>query len=268
MPRCSPASAAMSAAATLVLPAAGGVSSCRNRPVCARRTDDGPCRVARARTACRGHRMARARRRLGRRADFRRSGFCRGAARHRRPARADSARSGGCTARRQGRGRGGRARRDRNRHFGATRPDGAALRLSTGHRALRPAAFRDWPGRFRRQRLPLLGRSAEPNPFRHRPAVRHRQCRRVSFPALRALATIGRIDAGAALAALPDPVTGQRLVGTAADLGAMAGGAPRAWRQSAGHGGLRRARRAGFARGGCRRISVASDDFPPSLTRH
>ena len=42
------------------------------------------------------------------------------------------------------------------------------------------------------------------------------------FPLCTLLATIGRIDGGAALAALPDPLTGQRLVGTAADLGAMA----------------------------------------------
>ena len=42
------------------------------------------------------------------------------------------------------------------------------------------------------------------------------------FPLCALLATIGRIDAGAALAALPDPLTGQRLVGTAADLAAMA----------------------------------------------
>jgi AMP-binding enzyme len=41
------------------------------------------------------------------------------------------------------------------------------------------------------------------------------------FPLCRLLETIGRIDSGAALAALPDPVTGQRLVGTAADLDAM-----------------------------------------------
>lgn len=41
------------------------------------------------------------------------------------------------------------------------------------------------------------------------------------FPLCTLLATIGRIDAGAALAALPDPLTGQRLVGTAADLAAM-----------------------------------------------
>ena len=42
------------------------------------------------------------------------------------------------------------------------------------------------------------------------------------FPLCALLAMIGRIDAGAALAALPDPLTGQRLVGTAADLDAMA----------------------------------------------
>ncbi len=36
------------------------------------------------------------------------------------------------------------------------------------------------------------------------------------------LETIGRIDSGAALAALPDPLIGQRLVGNAADLQAMA----------------------------------------------
>ena len=42
------------------------------------------------------------------------------------------------------------------------------------------------------------------------------------FPLCALLETIGRIDAGAALAALPDPLTGQRLVGTAADLDAMA----------------------------------------------
>ncbi len=42
------------------------------------------------------------------------------------------------------------------------------------------------------------------------------------FPLCALLAVIGRIDAGAALAALPDPLTGQRLVGTAADLDAMA----------------------------------------------
>ncbi len=42
------------------------------------------------------------------------------------------------------------------------------------------------------------------------------------FPLCALLATIGRIDAGAALAALPDPLTGHRLVGTAADLDAMA----------------------------------------------
>ncbi|MGA8358392.1 MAG: long-chain fatty acid--CoA ligase, partial [Xanthobacteraceae bacterium] len=42
------------------------------------------------------------------------------------------------------------------------------------------------------------------------------------FPLCALLATIGHIDAGAALAALPDPLTGQRLVGTAADLDAMA----------------------------------------------
>ena len=35
------------------------------------------------------------------------------------------------------------------------------------------------------------------------------------------LATIGRIDGGAALAALPDPLLGERLVGNAADLAAM-----------------------------------------------
>ena len=42
------------------------------------------------------------------------------------------------------------------------------------------------------------------------------------FPLCALLATIGRIDAGAALAALPDPLSGHRLVGTAADLDAMA----------------------------------------------
>jgi hypothetical protein len=42
------------------------------------------------------------------------------------------------------------------------------------------------------------------------------------FPLCALLATIGHIDAGAALAALPDPLTGHRLVGTAADLDAMA----------------------------------------------
>ena len=42
------------------------------------------------------------------------------------------------------------------------------------------------------------------------------------FPLCTLLATIGRIDSGAALAALPDPLTGQRLVGSAADLEAMA----------------------------------------------
>ena len=41
------------------------------------------------------------------------------------------------------------------------------------------------------------------------------------FPLCTLLATIGRIDAAAAVAALPDPLTGQRLVGTAADLAAM-----------------------------------------------
>jgi hypothetical protein len=41
------------------------------------------------------------------------------------------------------------------------------------------------------------------------------------FPLCALLAAVGRIDSGAALAALPDPLTGQRLVGTAADLGAM-----------------------------------------------
>jgi hypothetical protein len=42
------------------------------------------------------------------------------------------------------------------------------------------------------------------------------------FPLCTLLETIGRIDSGAALAALPDALTGQRLVGTAADLDAMA----------------------------------------------
>ncbi|HXW40654.1 MAG TPA: AMP-binding protein [Xanthobacteraceae bacterium] len=42
------------------------------------------------------------------------------------------------------------------------------------------------------------------------------------FPLLTLMATIGRIDGGAALAALPDGLIGQRLVGTAADLDAMA----------------------------------------------
>ncbi len=42
------------------------------------------------------------------------------------------------------------------------------------------------------------------------------------FPLCTLLATVGRIDGGAALAALPDPLTGHRLVGTAADLDAMA----------------------------------------------
>ena len=42
------------------------------------------------------------------------------------------------------------------------------------------------------------------------------------FPLCALSATIGRIDAGAALAALPDPLSGHRLVGTAADLNAMA----------------------------------------------
>ena len=42
------------------------------------------------------------------------------------------------------------------------------------------------------------------------------------FPLCALLQQIGRIDGGAALAALPDPLTGQRLVGSAADLGAMA----------------------------------------------
>ena len=41
------------------------------------------------------------------------------------------------------------------------------------------------------------------------------------FPLCRLLATIGRIDDGAALAALPDPLFGQCLAGTAADLKAM-----------------------------------------------
>jgi hypothetical protein len=41
------------------------------------------------------------------------------------------------------------------------------------------------------------------------------------FPLCTLLATIGRIDGGAALAALPDALSGQRLVGTAADLDAM-----------------------------------------------
>ena len=42
------------------------------------------------------------------------------------------------------------------------------------------------------------------------------------FPLCALMATIGRIDAAAALAALPDALTGQRLVGTATDLEAMA----------------------------------------------
>lgn len=42
------------------------------------------------------------------------------------------------------------------------------------------------------------------------------------FPLCTLSATIGRIDGGAALAALPDALSGQRLVGTAADLDAMA----------------------------------------------
>ncbi|HYA04980.1 MAG TPA: class I adenylate-forming enzyme family protein [Xanthobacteraceae bacterium] len=41
------------------------------------------------------------------------------------------------------------------------------------------------------------------------------------FPLCRLLATIGRIDDGAALAAVPDPLLGQCLAGTAADLEAM-----------------------------------------------
>ncbi|HEX3936286.1 MAG TPA: class I adenylate-forming enzyme family protein [Xanthobacteraceae bacterium] len=41
------------------------------------------------------------------------------------------------------------------------------------------------------------------------------------FPLCTLLAAIGRIDAAAAVAALPDASTGQRLVGTAADLAAM-----------------------------------------------
>ena len=42
------------------------------------------------------------------------------------------------------------------------------------------------------------------------------------FPLCTLLERIGRINSGAALAALPDPLTGQRLVGSAADLDAMA----------------------------------------------
>ena len=42
------------------------------------------------------------------------------------------------------------------------------------------------------------------------------------FPLCSLLAMIGRIDSGAALAALPDPLTGHRLVGTAANLDGMA----------------------------------------------
>ena len=42
------------------------------------------------------------------------------------------------------------------------------------------------------------------------------------FPLCTLLQAIGRIDSGAALAALPDPLTGQRLVGSAAELDAMA----------------------------------------------
>ena len=45
------------------------------------------------------------------------------------------------------------------------------------------------------------------------------------FPLARLLETIGRIDAGATLAALPDPLIGQRLVGNAADPRRHAGGA-------------------------------------------
>jgi hypothetical protein len=41
------------------------------------------------------------------------------------------------------------------------------------------------------------------------------------FPLCTLLATIGRLDAAAALAALPDALSGQRLAGTAADLDAM-----------------------------------------------
>ena len=52
---------------------------------------------------------------------------------------------------------------------------------------------------------------------------RHRQRRRLSFPAVQLQETIGRIDSGAALAALPDPLIGQRLIGNAADREAMAG---------------------------------------------
>lgn len=42
------------------------------------------------------------------------------------------------------------------------------------------------------------------------------------FPLCALMERIGRIDDGAAIAALPDPLTGQRLVGTAANLDAMA----------------------------------------------
>ena len=101
----------------------------------------------------------------------------------------------------------------------------------------------------------------EPDHRCHRAAVRPRQCRRLSLPALRASGNdrphrCRRGAGGAARSA--ERASAGRYGGRSQCHG---GRVARARGQSAGHRGVRRARRACFARGRCRRISASGGSF-------
>ncbi len=201
----------------------GGLPPCRNRLVCAGRPDHRSRSLACAGAAYGGGGAGLARARCDdcRRGDFRRSRLCRRAARQRRPADADGAEAGRCGRRWRGCGQRRGIGEERNRHADAARPlvprgafppgiensDQPYLRIARD-------GFVDtgFPCRvdLLRQTVAITG---PPSGIASVGAYR--------FPLCTLLATIGRIDAGAALAALPDPLTGQRLVGTAADLAGM-----------------------------------------------
>jgi hypothetical protein len=161
-----------------------------------------------------------------------------------------------------------RARRDRNRHRGAARSDGAAPRLSAQYRTLRPAAFFDSARRFCRYRLPVRRRCGEQDRHRHRSAGRHRQCRRLPLPALRAAANRRphRSRCGTVrLARSADRPAPHRHCRRS---GRHAGGAELYGRQPAGDRRVCRPRRARFARSHCRGLNGPSELSPIALTAH
>ena len=137
-----------------------------------------------------------------------------------------------------------------------------------GHRTLRSAVFRHRTRRFGRYRLRLPRRSGRQDHRGHRSAVRHRQCRLLSLPALHASGNDRphrrrRCARGPARSAV-GPLPHRHCIRSRSD----ASRARRAWRQSAGHRRLRRARRAGLARSNCRGVNGAAAFRKAMLTAH